>query len=455
MGTFLPVITASLALAGPAEIAYTSDTGLFSVKADGTAPTPLAQAPKGEFLDEPVWSPDGARLVYTQGDEDSGRLMLKDATGVRPVTAPPKDASDGAPAWSPDGTRLVFSRFISTDESITTQILVRDLAASTERAVVTQKWDRRGSTVGAPTFAPDGATVAFTLSSFDRNVDGLSEIRTVPAGGGPARTFIKRAQLLTYSPDGTRVAYASIADHNGKRCGSDECFWAGELYVANADGTQPRRLTQDEGDIGFPRWSPDSSRILFSSDRNLPDAGSDELYTIAPDGSCLTWLTNGVSTATRPAWRPGSGDTFTADCDPDKRPVAYTPPKTKKYTGNLWLGNKYKGLLLTRVYAGELYYRDCERFTGCLANVRVGAGSYCDRKSGTPRLKLSVRRGWLVGTDFESQWVVFAGTWATFASPAVVDDLKVRRRETPRIPRALLAQLGAAQKAKLKPYRTC
>ncbi|MDA0179262.1 hypothetical protein OJ997_03050 [Solirubrobacter phytolaccae] len=454
MGISLSAFALSLTLAAPAEITYTAEGGLAGMKADGTGVVPVVAPPKGEILDDPAWSPDGSRLVYSQGGEDDGRLMLKDAAGTRELTSKRAGTSDGWPAWSPDGATVAFLRFTSADDTLTTQIVTRDVASGTERALVTQRWDNRGSTVNTPAYSADGGTIAYTYNRYDRSADALPEIRTVPAQGGPSRTLIKRAQAPSYSPDGTRIAYASIADHNGKQCGSDQCFWSGELYVANADGTQPRRLTKDEGDISIPRWSPDGSRILFSSDRNLPDADSEELYTVAPDGSCLTWLTNGTVAAGNPAWRPGSGDSFMADCDPSKRPVAYTPPKTTKFVGNLWLGHRHEGLLLTLVYGGSLYYRDCERFSGCPEKAEVGAGKNCGRFAGGG-YELSVRRGWLVAKTFENRLLVFAGRRITFVEPGLLDDLKVRRRETARIPNELLARLSPAQKAKLKPYRSC
>ena len=455
MGITLPAIALSLAFAAPVEIAFTSNGGLFSLKADGSGRAPLVLKPKGEFLSDAAWSPDGTRLVYDQGDEDTSRLMLKDAAGTRELTTRRAGVSDAGAVWSPDGSTLLFTRFTLTETAITTQSVTRDVATGVERVLVTQDAGNRLASVDAPTYSPDGRTIAYTYGRYDREVYFLPEIRTMPAAGGPARTLIRRAEGPSYSPDGTRLAYGSIADHNGDACGSDQCSWAGELYVANADGTQPRRLTKDEGGIGVPRWSADGSRILFASDRNLPDANSTELYSIAPDGSCLTWLTNGVPSSGNPSWRPGSGGTYTANCDPKARPVTFTPPKTKTYRSNLWLGNNYKGLLLTHASRSVLSYDDCERFSGCPDQVTLTANAPCVRPY-TSQHRLSVRRGWLVaeyGSDPSP--LVFAGRMATLAAPGVVGDLKVLRRETPRIPRAFLAALTATQRAKLKPYRPC
>ena len=454
MGITLSAIAVSLAFATPAEIAFTSDRGIFSLKADGSGRAPLVLAPKGEVVSGAAWSPDGTRLVYDQGDEDTSRLMLKDAGGTRELTTRRAGVADYGAVWSPDATRLLFARFAVTDEALTTQIVTLDLATGAERVLVTQDGGNRLASVMSPTYSPDGATIAYTYGRYDRNVDHLPDIRTMPAAGGPSKTLIKRAQAPSYSPDGTRLAYASIADHNGKTCGSDECAWQGELYVADADGTQPRRLTKDKGGLGIPRWSADGSRILFASDRNLPEANSAELYSIAPDGSCLTWLTNGVPASADPVWRPASGDSFTANCDPKARSVAYTPPKVTRYRGNLWLGTRYKGALLTYVTRRSLAYDDCERFSGCPDPVSLTAGSLCGSDH-VPAQKLSVRRGLLVSEFGADRYVVFGGKLVTFSPPGVVRDLKTIRKETPRIPRSYVAALTAGQRGKLKPYRVC
>lgn len=50
---------------------------------------------------------------------------------------------------------------------------------------------------------------------------------------------------------------------------------------------------------------------------------------------------------------------------------------------------------------------------------------------------------------------MFAGKSVTYTRLELMAGLKVRKRQTPRVPRELLAEPSATQKAKLKPYRTC
>ena len=175
-----------------------------------------------------------------------------------------------------------------------------------------------------------------------------------------------------------------MSDRNGRSCGSDECWYAGELYTAAADGTERRRLTNNEGDDARPSWSPDGTRLLFTSDRSLPEEDSAEVYSIALDGSCLTWLTNGTPSSGLPTWRPGSGTRYDpGDCNPGSRPALIDTPALPKTGGGLWLGPGFRGLLLSntqRSGAGHyLSYEDCEHFepSSCPQTVLLDSERAC------------------------------------------------------------------------------
>lgn len=63
-----------------------------------------------------------------------------------------------------------------------------------------------------------------------------------------------------WSPDGTKIAYASFATGGG------------DIYVMGADGSHQTRLTTDPArDLG-PAWSPNGTKIAFLSTRDLPTA---------------------------------------------------------------------------------------------------------------------------------------------------------------------------------------
>jgi Tol biopolymer transport system component len=81
-----------------------------------------------------------------------------------------------------------------------------------------------------------------------------------------------------------------------------------EIYKMNADGTEQDRLTEDPGTDEAPSWSPDGKKIAFTSDRETADNpyGDDEIYTMDPDGSNPTNVSNTDkwSRDEAPSWSP-------------------------------------------------------------------------------------------------------------------------------------------------------
>jgi uncharacterized protein (TIGR03437 family) len=79
-----------------------------------------------------------------------------------------------------------------------------------------------------------------------------------------------------WSPDGSQIAYHSTLDGTT------------EVFVINSDGSMKTMLTDTEFSSGLPRWSPDGQQILFRSNRD----GDFDLYVMNADGSGQTNLTN-------------------------------------------------------------------------------------------------------------------------------------------------------------------
>jgi Tol biopolymer transport system component len=77
-----------------------------------------------------------------------------------------------------------------------------------------------------------------------------------------------------------------------------------QIYLMNADGTAQARLTNNEANDEFPKWSPDNTHLLFQSDRDHPFSGSAEIYVMNADGTAQTRLTNNTEDDSCPVWSP-------------------------------------------------------------------------------------------------------------------------------------------------------
>src|SRR5918992_1576892 len=232
--------------------------------------------------------------LYALAPDGSTRVRL-----TRPVAGLSGMGRDSDPAWSPDARRIAFVRRTDTEWAL----VVAEVESRAEQVLLREPNDPNDPdshvSFDAPGWSPDGARIAYTRWTLDRKSTFRPRLYVIDAKGGSARPLARDAADAAWSPDGRQIAFASVRDRNGKRCW-DQCQLLAELYVMNADGTGLKRLTRNRGDDHAPSWSPDGRRIAFASDRNYPDTFNHELYSIRPNGSCLTWLTNGTPASDYP-----------------------------------------------------------------------------------------------------------------------------------------------------------
>ena len=144
-------------------------------------------------------------------------------------------------------------------------------------------WVSGGEGGSEPTWAPDGAHLAFTR-------DG--DIFVVGVGGGAVVNLTNHPAYdwsPAWSPDGATLAFAS--DRDGQA----------ELYVMNADGSGATRLTYGVGFTGRPAWSPDGARIAFNCE---VQSGNGDICAIDADGTAFMRLTDHPAQDFGPAWSP-------------------------------------------------------------------------------------------------------------------------------------------------------
>lgn len=102
----------------------------------------------------------------------------------------------------------------------------------------------------------------------------------------------------TWSPDGTKILFDTLRDGN----------W--QIYSMNPDGSNLTRLSNNAFNDGVPSVSPDGSRIAFQSTR----AGNEEICIMNSDGSDVKNLSNNYGEDSFPSWSPdGSKIVFESD----------------------------------------------------------------------------------------------------------------------------------------------
>jgi Tol biopolymer transport system component len=106
--------------------------------------------------------------------------------------------------------------------------------------------------------------------------------------GSGLKILATDAVAAAWSPDGKHIAFGSYKDTPGVR----------EIYVMNADGSNPVNITKNPADDNNPAWSPDGTKIAFTSDRD----GNLEIYVMNADGTDPVDLTNNPGYDFSPSW---------------------------------------------------------------------------------------------------------------------------------------------------------
>ncbi len=136
----------------------------------------LVSKPYGGDLGQPMWSPDGKRLVLgithnaPRSDKPTNHsalfVMNAEGTGVRQLTPWALDAGDH-PDWSPDGKLILFRSNVDVDRKQSQIFVVRPDG----RGLSQLTHFRSGTIVTSASFSPDGKWIVFGKTGLGTNAD--------------------------------------------------------------------------------------------------------------------------------------------------------------------------------------------------------------------------------------------------------------------------------------------
>jgi Tol biopolymer transport system component len=225
----------------------------------------------GEPIKDVTWTPDDRFVVF--GARGLFRAPVRISTPERPVRVATSDDNALDPViWRSAQTGRSQLAFARGNRD--TDVLGVEIGGGGSAAVrvATSTMADHG-----PTISPDDSRVAFSSGR-----TGIEQIWVAGADGSNPRqlTFFESGLCATspsFSPDGKWIAFD--ATEKGNR----------DVYIVRADGVGMVRLTRQQAANAQPSWSHDGKWIYFRSDRS----GSGQIWKARADGSEPTQLTTG------------------------------------------------------------------------------------------------------------------------------------------------------------------
>ncbi|HJQ12371.1 MAG TPA: S9 family peptidase [Gemmatimonadaceae bacterium] len=261
---------------------------------------------------DPQISPNGSQVAFVRvtADPDKDRydtqiyLVPSDGSAApRPLTS---GRGDRAPRWSPDGRRLAFVRTPEPvdGKSKPAQIYVMSMDGGEARALTDAP---KGAS--SPVWSPDGKTIAFL------SVPDTAKTDSAKKSTDTTRKHVSDVRVITraqYRWNG--AGYTDVTAHSHIWTVASAFPTAGGLPTA-------KQITSGTFDESQPVWSPDGSRLYFTSDRHLEpyyEITGEELYSVPSAGG----------TTTKVAALDGSIDYIAIS--PDGKRIAFTGNENAK-----------------------------------------------------------------------------------------------------------------------------
>jgi Tol biopolymer transport system component/serine/threonine protein kinase len=264
---------------------------------------PLTDGYSGDI--DPVWSPDGSRLVFSTSRTGNRTLWSARAGMQQPTPITTGVAIDERPAYSPDGQQIAFA----SDRGGRRGVWLVNAEGGTPRLIA------HADVVDTLSWSPDGRRLVFATPIGDApglmimNVANGQTTRVPTPAAATAPSWSRDDVIAFVEPrGGTAGAFAQLIRPDGQRVPSSVLDGPDAPWIAN----------------GFVAWSPDGKRLAGVA---LPGAAAGSIWMIEPTAPApyrklmdlppgiflrgLTWARDGASLVVgRYRW---AGDIFMAE----------------------------------------------------------------------------------------------------------------------------------------------
>jgi len=232
----------------------------------------------------PSLSPDGKSVVYVAfNQENSYEIYEMNLVTNAVVQLTDKIGNLRAPEISPDGKFIIFSVWSPNTKKSVIWKMDRD-GQHADKISRISGWD--------PTWSPDGKYIFFVSDA----EDGIVQLLHVGIDGRDMHRVESQLAIggrSDLSPDGQ-----FIVTYSGTP-------WKHEVYIMDADGLNARVISPAGGNSQAPSFSPDGQWVTFTAYYQHPnDENGCEIYVVRVDGTDLRRLTDNNYCDYQPRWGP-------------------------------------------------------------------------------------------------------------------------------------------------------
>jgi TolB protein len=242
---------------------------------------------------EPFPSPDGKKILYESLVAGKYHLFTMNVDGSGVVQLTHDATNHDLPSWSPDGKKIAFV----SDRNGHEVIYMMNADGTGEERLTGETADSIH-----PTWSPDSTRVIY-CSDDDMHPPkkNASEIYVVDVRTKQITTLISGGTNTypSWSPDGKKIAFRKMLGEMNS-----------EVFVADADGSNQKNVSNHQAFDGWPAWSPDGKRIAFSSNRRA----NYQIHTMDADGTNVKLLANTEGRATEPRWSVDAKTIYFTNC---------------------------------------------------------------------------------------------------------------------------------------------
>jgi TolB protein len=243
---------------------------------------------------DPSPSPDGKKLVFISMISGKEQLFTMDIDGKNIAQLTRDDADHEDPAWSPDGKKIAFVMITKQRTSIAVMNAEGsnvDVLTPKEHNTIHPNWSADSKQV---IYCTNDDLAPPKKNEAQINAVDLATKRTTSLITGGINTY------GSWSPDMKQIVFRKIIGEENS-----------EVFLANADGSNLRNLTNNPFFDGWPAWSPDGRKIAFASNRR---SHGYQIFVMDADGTNVRLIANTEGRGTAPRWSPEGKTIYFTNC---------------------------------------------------------------------------------------------------------------------------------------------